>query len=70
MEMMINFRILYLRSMVDLNRAILIKNRCGGDRIVVGFNCAIRAYHHYSCEFKLRLWRGVLGTTLCNKVYQ
>ena len=68
--MMINFRILYLRSMVDLNRAVLITNRRGGDRIVVGFNCAIRAYHHYSCEFEPRLWRGVLGTTLCNKVYQ
>ena len=26
---------------------------------------AISAYHHYSCEFEPRSWRGVLDTTLC-----
>jgi hypothetical protein len=26
------------------------------------------AYHHYSCEFKPRSWRGVLDATLCDKV--
>jgi hypothetical protein len=29
---------------------------------------AISAYHHYHCEFESCLWRGVLNTTLCDKV--
>jgi hypothetical protein len=29
---------------------------------------AISAYHHKSCEFEPLSWRGVLDTTLCNKV--
>ena len=28
----------------------------------------ISAHHHYSCEFESRSWRGVLDTTLCDKV--
>jgi hypothetical protein len=32
--------------------------------------CAIGAYYHWSCEFELRSWWGVLDTTLCDKVYQ
>ena len=42
------------------------------DRMVVGFTttCSIRAYHHSSCEFEPRSWRGVLDTTLCDKVCQ
>jgi hypothetical protein len=42
------------------------------DRMVVGFTTiyAISAYHHLSCEFEYRSWRGVLNTTLCDKVYQ
>ena len=32
--------------------------------------CVIGAYHHKSCEFEHRLWRGVLDTTLCDKVCQ
>ena len=42
------------------------------DRMVVGFTttCAISAYHHLSCEFETRSWRGVLDTTLCDKVCQ
>jgi len=33
----------------------------GRDRMVVGFTttCAISAYHHWSCEFEPRSWRGV-----------
>ena len=44
----------------------------GRDRTVVGFTttCAISAYHHLSCEFNPYSWRGVLGTTLCDKVCQ
>jgi hypothetical protein len=38
--------------------------------MVVGFTTtyAISAYHQYSCEFEPRWWRGVLDTTLCDKV--
>jgi hypothetical protein len=41
-------------------------------RMVIGIitTDAISAYHHYSCEFESRSWRGVLDTTLCNKVCQ
>ena len=41
---------------------------------VVGFTTtyAISAYqyHHWSCEFEPHSWRGILNTTLCNKVCQ
>jgi hypothetical protein len=44
----------------------------GCDRMVVGFTttCAISAYRHSSCEYEPRSWRGVLDTTLCDKVCQ
>ena len=44
----------------------------GRDRIVVGFTtkCTISAYHHKSCEFEPRSWRGVLDKTLCDKICQ
>jgi hypothetical protein len=40
--------------------------------MVVGFQAtyAISAYHQWSCEFEPRSWRGVLDTTLCDKVCQ
>ena len=40
--------------------------------MVVGFitTYAINAYHHYSCEFEPRSLRGVLDTTLFDKVCQ
>jgi hypothetical protein len=46
------------------------RGRCGQDRMAVGFTttCAISAYHYLSCEFEPRSWRGVLDTTLCDKV--
>ena len=31
---------------------------------------AISAYHHWSCEFEYRPGRGVLDTTLCDKICQ
>jgi hypothetical protein len=48
------------------------KGRSGRDRMVVGVSttCAISAYHHLSCEFEPCSWRGVLDTTLCDKVCQ
>ena len=41
-------------------------------RMVVRFTTtyAISAYHHYSCEFEPHTRRGVLDTTLCDKVRQ
>ena len=44
----------------------------GHGRMVVGLRttCAINAYHHKSFEFKSRSWRGVLDTTLLDKVCQ
>jgi hypothetical protein len=49
-----------------------MRGRFGRDRMIVGFTtaCAICAYHHYSCEFEPRSWRGVLDTTLRDKVRQ
>ena len=48
------------------------RDRRGRDRMVVGFTatCAISAYHPKSCQFEPRSWRGVLDTTLCDKVCQ
>jgi len=42
----------------------------GHDRMVFEFTttCAISAYQHWSCEFESHSWRGVLHTTLCDKV--
>ena len=46
--------------------------RRGHDRMIVGFTttCSISVYHHLSCEFEPRSWRGLLHTILCDKVYQ
>jgi hypothetical protein len=53
------------------NSIQIFRRRCR-DRMVFGFTttCAIGAYHHWSCEFEPRSWRGVLDTTLCDKVRQ
>ena len=49
-----------------------VKSRHGDDRMVVEVRCtyAISAYHHYSWELHFRSLRGVLDTTLCDKVCQ
>jgi len=46
--------------------------RCGRDRLVVGFitTYAISAYHNLHCKFDYYSCRGVLDTTLCDKVCQ
>ena len=51
---------------------IVIWDRHGRNRMVVRFTTtyAISAYHHWSCDFEPRSWRGVLDTTLCDKVCQ
>ena len=43
---------------------------CCRERMVDGFTptCVISAYDHQSYEFEPRSWRGVLYTTLCDKV--
>jgi len=38
--------------------------------VVFTTTCAISAYRHWSCDFYARSWRGVLNTTLCDKVCQ
>jgi hypothetical protein len=45
-------------------------DRRGRDYMVVRYTttCAISAHHHLCCEFESRSWRGVLNTTLCDKV--
>ena len=45
---------------------------CGHDRILVGFTTiyAVSAYHHQSCELEHCSWKGVLDTTLYDKVCQ
>ena len=51
----------------------LISRGCRGrDRMIVGFTttCAISTYRHLRCEFESHSWRGVLDTTLCDKVCQ
>jgi hypothetical protein len=46
--------------------------RRGRDGMVVKFTttCVISAYHQQSCDFESHSWRGVLDTTLCDKVCQ
>jgi hypothetical protein len=39
-------------------------------RYFVSNTYAISAYHHQRCEFESRSWRGVLDTTLSDKVCQ
>ena len=43
----------------------------GRERIADGFTttCAISARHHKGCGFEPCSWRGVLDTTICDKVY-
>jgi hypothetical protein len=64
----------HTRCATDMNRAyhIWVGGSRGRDRMVVGFTTTyvISAYYHYSCEFESHLWRGVLDTTLCDKVCQ
>ena len=57
---------------------IYLTNRSRGHRcMVIGLATVfvitafvITAYHYWSSEFKFRSWRGVLDTTLCDKVCQ
>jgi hypothetical protein len=49
-----------------------MRDHRGRDRIVIGFTTtyATIAYHHLSCEFKHRSWRGLLDTRLCDQICQ
>ena len=49
-------------------KQVPVRRRRGRDFMVVGFITI--AYHHWRCEFESRPWRGVLDTTLCDKVCQ
>jgi hypothetical protein len=55
------------RSITGLGSfSIYFRGRRDRGRMVVGFTttCAISVYHHLSCEFEPRSWRGVLYTTM------
>ena len=43
------------------------RGRHGRDCMAIGFTTtyAISVYHHKTCEFESRSWRGVLDATLC-----
>ena len=45
---------------------------CGRDHMVAGYTTGheIKANHQQSYKFKSCSWRGVLGTTLCDKICQ
>ena len=64
----------FLIATICLNghTTISIVGRRGRDRMVVRSTttCAISAYHHLSCEFEPRSWRGVFDATLCDNVSQ
>jgi hypothetical protein len=38
--------------------------------VIFATTYVISTYHHQSSEFEPHSWRGVLNTTLCNKVFQ
>ena len=61
-----------LNPLVKYRHTWFINGCHGCDRMVVGFTttCAISAYHYWSFEFEYCSWRGVLDTTLCDKVCQ
>ena len=61
-----------LTKLLVPNDSVICRGRHGRDHMVVGFTTtySISAYNHWSCEFESRLWRGVLDTTLCDKVCQ
>ena len=48
--------------MDQLFGACQVQGYCGHDRMVVGFTT--------TCQFEPHSWRGVLDTTLCDKVHQ
>ena len=66
-----NIFIRYTRSKL-IRKPNYFRGPRGRERMVVGLTttCAISAYHHWSCEFEPHSWRGVLDTTLCDKVCQ
>ena len=56
-------------ALVYVSNSFSFRDRHGRVRMVFGFTttCTITTYHHGSCEFESRSWRGVLDTTLCDK---
>ena len=51
---------------------VATKDRRGCDRMVFGFTttCAVSAYHYERYYFEPCSWRGILDTTVCDKVCQ
>jgi len=63
-----NYMSCYGRQVGIRNQSMIKMDR----RMVVVYTatCAISVYYPQSCEFEPCSWRGVLDTTLCDKVYQ
>jgi hypothetical protein len=63
---------LFLSHVHDLSLFWLRRCSRGHDHMVVWFitTYAISAYHHWRCEFRIILRRGILDTTFCDKVCQ
>ena len=68
----LNSQAYILNYLIQTQHPFGIRGLRGRHRMVVRFTntCAISAYHHWRCEFHSRTWRGVLDTTLCDKVCQ
>ena len=68
----IYYSLVYYKYITRWHCSVPGEGRQGRDRMVVGFTttCAISTYHHKCCEFEPRSWRGVLNTTLLDKVCQ
>jgi hypothetical protein len=66
-----SIKIYNITSLLDTFPLIVLFG-CGCCCMVVGCTttCVVNFYHHWSCEFEPRSWRGVLDTTLCDKVCQ
>jgi len=64
--------VLWRSLLILLSFFFWLEGRPGHHHMVVGFTTtyAISAYYHCSCEFESRSWRGVLDTTLSDKVCQ
>jgi hypothetical protein len=66
------FLFVLIRCLIKTGFSCLIKwNSSENDVLIDRFSTHNEfAFHHYSCEFEPRSWRGLLDTTLWGKVYQ
>ena len=69
---LISLALLFSQTFKLFGFPIIDRGHRSRDHVVVGFTTTytLSAYHHWSCQFEFRSWRGVLDTTLCEKVCQ